>query len=51
MSTESDQGQFAVCELWTHPYGWELRLQINGHGLQMSSVVRSAPAMVKSVEE
>jgi hypothetical protein len=28
----------AVCELWTHAFGWELRLQIDGRGLQMSSV-------------
>jgi hypothetical protein len=39
-----------VSELWTHPFGWELRLQVDGHGLQMSSVVRSAPETVQSVE-
>jgi hypothetical protein len=30
----------AVCELWNHELGFELRLMIDGHGLQMSSVVR-----------
>lgn len=32
----------AVCELWTHPFGWELRLMVDGEGLRASSVVRSA---------
>jgi hypothetical protein len=36
----------AVCEVWSHEFGWELRLVIDGHGLQMSSVVRSAEEMV-----
>lgn len=31
----------AACQTWTHPFGWELRLEIEGHGLQMSAVVRS----------
>jgi hypothetical protein len=35
----------AVCQTWSHPFGWELRLEIDGHGLQMSSVVRSADEM------
>ena len=25
----------AVCEVWTHEMGWELRLMIDGHGLQI----------------
>ena len=32
----------AVCELWTHPFGWELRLMVDGEGVRPSSVVRSA---------
>ena len=32
----------AVCELWTHPFGWELRLMVDGEGRRASSVVRSA---------
>jgi hypothetical protein len=35
----------AVCETWSHQFGWELRLMIDGHGLQLSSVVRSATEM------
>ena len=31
----------ATCEVWTHLFGWELRLVIDGRGLQMSKVVRS----------
>ena len=27
--------------MWSHPFGWELRLEVDGRGLQMSSVVRS----------
>ena len=30
----------AVCKLWTHPLGWEVRLEINGD-LQRSEVFRS----------
>jgi hypothetical protein len=41
----------AVCETWSRPFGWELRLQIDGHGLQMSFVVRSAGEMLRTVEE
>jgi hypothetical protein len=40
----------AACETWTHPFGWELRLMIEGHGLQMSSVVRSAEEMLATVD-
>jgi hypothetical protein len=35
----------AVCEVWSHQFGWELRLQIDGRGLQMSSVVRSVESI------
>jgi hypothetical protein len=41
----------AVCELWSHEFGWELRLMIDGHGLQMSSVVRSDAEMVATVDQ
>jgi hypothetical protein len=36
----------AVCEVWSHEFGWELRLMVEGHGLRMSWVVRSAGEMV-----
>jgi hypothetical protein len=41
----------AVCETWSHPFGWELRLMIDRYGLQTSSVVRSAREMMTTVEE
>ena len=41
----------AVCEIWTHPRGWELRLRIDGQGLSMVSVARSAVEMTASLEE
>ncbi len=41
----------AVCEVWTHQMGWELRLQNDGQGLLMSSVVRSGAEMIAKVEE
>jgi len=40
----------AVCEVWTHPLGWELRLIIGGHGMHMTSVVQSDGEMHASVE-
>ena len=30
----------AVCQLWTHNFGWEMRLDVNGE-LQRSEVFRS----------
>jgi hypothetical protein len=41
----------AVCEVWTHEMGWELRLQVDGKGLLMSSVTRASAEMLTSVEE
>ena len=41
----------AVCEVWSHQLGWELRLQIDGRGLQMSSVVRSVTAIMETAEQ
>jgi hypothetical protein len=41
----------AVCEVWTHEMGWELRLQIDGQGLLMSSVTRAGAEMLTRVEE
>ena len=36
----SDDTLSAVCKLWTHALGWEVRLEINGD-LQRSEVLRS----------
>ena len=41
----------AASETWRHPLGWELRLVIDGQGLLMSRVVRSAPEMATTLEE
>jgi hypothetical protein len=41
----------AVCEVWSHAFGWELRLMVNDSGLQMSSVVRSAGEMTTISEQ
>ena len=40
----------ATCEVWTNPFGWELRLMLEGH-LLMESVVRSAPEMAQVIEQ
>ena len=39
---KGDHALTATCEVWTNPFGWELRLMIDGHGMRMTSVVRSA---------
>jgi hypothetical protein len=48
---KGDHAVTAVCEVWTHPFGWELRLQVDGHGLMMSSMARSGEEMLARVEE
>ena len=40
----------AVCEVWTHSFGWELRLIIGGHRMQMTSVVQSDREMHATIE-
>ena len=37
--TFGDEVLTATCEVWSHPRGWELRLVVDGQGLQMSLVV------------
>jgi hypothetical protein len=44
--SEGDETLAAVCEVWSHEFGWELRLMIDGHGLQMSSAAQSGAEMV-----
>ena len=48
---KGDHTLMATCEVWTNPFGWELRLMMDGHGLRMSSVVRSAGEMLDLVEQ
>jgi hypothetical protein len=40
----------AVCETWTNPDGWELRLIVEGFDLPTTTVVRSADEMRTLVE-
>jgi hypothetical protein len=49
--TVTNQSHSAVCEVWTHPAGSELRLTIDGHSLPTTTVVRSGPEMVALVEQ
>ena len=41
----------AVCEVWAVELGWDVRLMIDGHGLQMSSLCRSGREMVDRANE
>ena len=41
----------AVCEVWAVELGWDVRLMIDGHGLQMSSRSRSGREMVDRANE
>ena len=38
----------AVCELWSHQFGWELRLVIDGGILRRSQVCRSNDEILDS---
>ena len=40
----------ATCEIWTNPFGWELRLTRDGQTLPIETVVRSADEMRALVE-
>jgi hypothetical protein len=41
----------AVCQVWTHPAGWELRLSIDREGLKRFAVVGSAVEMAETAED
>ena len=41
----------AVCELWSHQFGWELRLVIDGGILQRSHVCRSTEEVLDTEEQ
>ena len=49
--TNGDPSHYAVCEVWTHPAGWELRLTINGRILPIMTIVESADQMRSMVEK
>ena len=44
-----DKQLAAVCQLWTHNFGWEVRLEINGD-LQRSEVFRSQDDVLTAAE-
>jgi hypothetical protein len=46
-----DRTMTAVCEVWAVEMGWDLRLQIYGRGLHMSSLCRSGREMVDRADE
>jgi hypothetical protein len=48
---KGDHRMTGVCEVWAVELGWDLRLMIDGHGLQMSSLCRSGREMVDSTDE
>jgi hypothetical protein len=41
----------AVCELWTHERGWELRLVVDGSDLRKSHVPHSSDEILNVTEE
>ena len=40
----------AVCEVWSHQLGWELRLTTDGYALETSAICRSADALHTTIE-
>jgi hypothetical protein len=46
-----DHAISAVCEVWSHPDGWELRMVIDGHDLLLATVEGAAPKMLAWVEK
>jgi hypothetical protein len=40
----------AVCELWTHQFGWELKLVVNDGQLQRSQVCRSQNEVLETAD-
>jgi hypothetical protein len=49
--SNGDHGISAVCEVWSHPDGWELRMVIDGHDLLLATVEGSVPKMLARVEK
>jgi hypothetical protein len=47
---EGVHAQVAICEVWTNPDGWELRLIMDGRGLPITTVVGTLAEMVALVE-
>ena len=48
---QDDRFVTAVCEVWAVEIGWDLRLQIEGRGLQTAALCRSSREMVDRAEE
>jgi len=41
----------AFCEVWTNPFGWEVRLLIDDDGFPITTVAPSAGEMLRTVEQ
>jgi hypothetical protein len=48
--TRSGQSRTAICEVWTHAVGWELRLSIDGDSHRISTA-RSVVEMAEKAED
>jgi hypothetical protein len=48
---KGDHTMTAVCKVWAVEMGWELRLMIDGHGLQLASLCRSGREMVDRADD
>ena len=45
-------GQAAVfCQVWTNPFGWEVRLLMDEDGFPMTTVARSVAEMLQTIEQ
>jgi hypothetical protein len=47
----ADGSVCAFCEVWTNPFGWEVRLLIGGHGNPVTTVARSSSEMLQTVDQ
>ena len=52
MSKPAGDGlSYAFCEVWTNPFGWEVRLLMGGNGSPVITVARSSSEMLQTVEQ
>jgi hypothetical protein len=48
--SKEDRTLWTHCEVWSHQFGYELKLMIDGHGLHMSAVCRSRREMTERAD-
>jgi hypothetical protein len=52
MSKPAGDGlSYAFCEVWTNPFGWEVRLLMGGNGSPVTTVAQSSSEMLQTVEQ